>query len=238
LSALVEEKLTALLDHVMYLTRPDGTVPLFGDEDGGRLLPLDRAAANDFGAALATGAVLFGRGDYKFVAREFRPETLWLLGPQAAEVFDELKAEEPASQSKDFPDGGYYVMRDGWHDRANYLLFDCGPHGADNCGHAHADALAIEVVANGRPVLVDAGTHTYTGSHELRDWFRGSSAHNVLFVDDEPSSCPAGPFSWKTVAHAEPLSWISERRFDYVSGRHDGYQRLSDPAVHTRSILF
>jgi len=57
-------------------------------------------------------------------------------------------------------------------------------------------------------------------------------------VDGESSSLPAGPFSWKTIARCEPLSWINERRFDYVAGRHDGYERLASPATHTRSILF
>jgi glycosyltransferase involved in cell wall biosynthesis len=238
LPALVEEKLTSLLDHLMYITRPDGASPLFGDDDGGRLLPLDRRAANDFRATLSTGAVLFGRGDYKLVSGRLTEETLWLLGPQAACAFDEIQSEEPAAQSKDFPDGGYYVMRDGWHDKANYLLFDCGPHGTSNCGHAHADALAIEVAAHGRPVLVDPGTYTYTGSPELRDLFRGSAAHNVLLVDGEPSSIPAGPFAWQSVAKCEPIFWISQRRFDYVSGKHDGYERLAQAATHTRSILF
>ncbi|HEV7682860.1 MAG TPA: heparinase II/III family protein [Pyrinomonadaceae bacterium] len=238
LSGVVEEKLAALLDHLMFITRPDGTTPLFGDDDGGRLLSLDRRPVNDFRAALATGAALFGRADYKFVAGKLSEETLWLLGPTGAHMFDEIKAEEPAAQSKEFPDGGYYVMRDGWHAKANYLLFDCGPHGTDNCGHAHADALAIELTVAGRPVLVDPGTLTYTGSQETRDLFRHSSAHNTLLVDGESSSLPAGPFSWKTIASCEPLNWISERRFDYVEGRHDGYERLSEPATHTRSILF
>lgn len=238
LSGLVEEKLMALVNHLMYITRPDGTSPLLGDDDGGRLLMVDRRPANDFRATLSTAAVLFGRGDYKFVARNFAEETLWLLGPDAARTFDEIKSEEPASQSKDFPDGGYYVMRDGWHDKANYLLFDCGPHGANNCGHAHADALSIEVAAIGRPMLIDPGSHTYTGSQESRDLFRGSSAHNVLMIDGQSSSIPGGPFSWKSIATCKPLSWISERRFDFVAGKHDGYELLPDPATHTRSILF
>jgi glycosyltransferase involved in cell wall biosynthesis/uncharacterized heparinase superfamily protein len=238
LGAVVEEKLITLLDHLMYITRPDGTSPLFGDDDGGRLVSLDRRPTNDFRATLSTGAVLFGRSDYKFVAGKLSEETLWLLGPAGARTFDELRAEEPAQRSKAFPDGGYYVLRDGWHPKANYLLFDCGPHGNDNCGHAHADALAIEVAANGRPMLVDPGTLTYTGSQEQRDLFRSSSAHNALLVDRESSSVPAGPFSWQTIAKCDSLSWISERRFDYVAGRHDGYERLPDPASHTRSILF
>ena len=237
-NSILEDKLEALLDHLMFITRPDGTTPLFGDDDGGRLVSLDRRPANDFRAALSTGAALFGRSDYKFVAGELAEETLWLLGPEGARAFDEIKPEEPAQQSKDFPDGGYYVMRDGWHEKANYLLFDCGPHGISNCGHAHADALAIEVTANGEPTLIDPGTYTYTGSKEARDLFRSSSAHNVLTVDGEGSSLPAGPFAWKTIARCEPLSWINERRFDYVEGRHDGYERLASPATHTRSILF
>ena len=238
LSVVVEEKLTALLDHLMYITRPDGTSPLFGDDDGGRLVGLDRRPANDFRATLSTGAVLFGRGDYKFVAGKLSEETLWLLGTAGVRTFDQIRVQEPEQQSKAFPDGGYYVQRDGWHPRANYLLFDCGPHGTDNCGHAHADALAIEVVASGRSMLVDPGTLTYTGSKEQRDLFRGSIAHNVLLVDGESSSLPAGPFSWQTIANCELRSWINERRFDYVEGRHDGYKRLPDPASHTRSILF
>ena len=238
LSGVVEEKLTALLDHLMYITRPDGTTPLFGDDDGGRLVCLDRKPANDFRAVLSTGAVLFGRGDYKFVAGKLAEETLWLLGPSAARMFDEIKPEEPATQSRDFPDGGYYVMRDGWDKNANYLLFDCGPHGSDNCGHAHADALAIEVGVNGKPMLVDPGTLTYTGSQKQRDMFRRSSAHNALLVDGESSSLPGGPFSWASIAKCEPLSWISERRFDFVEGRQDGYERLPEPVKHARSILF
>jgi hypothetical protein len=87
-------------------------------------------------------------------------------------------------------------------------------------------------------MLIDPGTYTYTGSKELRDSFRGSRAHNVLLVDGESSSVPAGPFSWKTIGQCERVSWLSERRFDYVEGRHDGYERLTQPATHTRSILF
>jgi glycosyltransferase involved in cell wall biosynthesis len=238
LTGVVEEKLKGLLDHLMYITRPDGTSPLFGDDDGGRLVNLDRRSANDFRAALSTGAALFGRGDYQFVAGKLAEETLWLLGPAGARMFDEIRAEEPAAQSREFPAGGYYVMRDGWHPRANYLLFDCGPHGTDNCGHAHADALAFELAAAGRPMLLDPGTMTYTGSEEMRDSFRSSSAHNTLLVDGESSSVPAGPFSWASIARCEPRKWISERRFDYVEGRHDGYERLTEPTTHTRSILF
>src|SRR5258705_3140890 len=58
-SGEVESTLRSLLDHLMYITRPDGTTPLFGDDDGGRLVMLDHNPANDFRATLSTGAALF-----------------------------------------------------------------------------------------------------------------------------------------------------------------------------------
>src|SRR6185369_8084993 len=101
-------------------------------------------------------------------------------------------------------------------------------------GHAHADALAIDLAANGRTLLVDPGTFTYTGTKEMRDWFRSSAAHNTLTVDRQSSSISAGPFSWKTITNCERLAWKEEARFTFVSGRHRGYQH----GIHTRSILF
>src|SRR5256714_11922732 len=171
----LEQRLELLLDHLMYITRPDGTTPFFGDDDGGRLVMLDHRPANDWRSLLSTGAVLFDRPDYKFVAGGAAEETLWLLGPEGLHSFDQVEAQRPAKESVAFRDGGYYVMRDDWSPRANYLLFDCGPHGMANCGHAHADALAIELAACGRTLLVDPGTFTYTGGKELREWFRSSA---------------------------------------------------------------
>jgi hypothetical protein len=236
--AHVEESLRRLLDHLLYVTRPDGTTPLFGDDDGGRLATLDVRAANDFRAALAIGAVVMNRGDYKFVAGDAVEELLWLTGVEGLNAFDSLVATEPSETSKAFFDAGYFVMRDGWTSESNYLLFDCGPHGSLNCGHAHADALSIDLAANGRTVLVDPGTYTYTGSKDLRDWFRSSRAHNTVTLDGESSSEPGGAFSWKSIANCSLEKWISEERYDFVSGSHDGYRRLSDPASVTREILF
>jgi heparinase II/III-like protein len=234
----LERKLKLLLDHLLHVSRPDGTTPFLGDDDGGRLIFLDQRPQNDFRSLLATGAVLFNRSDYKFVAGEAAEETLWLLGVEGVRTFDQIVSQPPENQSVAFPDGGYYVMRDDWSSTANYLLFDCGPHGTANCGHAHADALAIELAAQGQTILVDPGTFTYTGDRQMRDWFRSSIAHNTLTIDRQSSSLAAGPFSWKTRTACEPLAWIDHQHFTYVSGRHDGYKLLAKPGIHTRSILF
>ncbi len=153
----VSHKLQLLLDHMMYITRPDGTTPIFGDDDGGKLLKFEEREPTDFRAVLSTGAALFGRADYKFVAGGPAEETLWLLGVDGMAAFDRLESEKPEKTSVAFSEGGYYVMRDGWTRDSNYLLFDCGPHGTMNCGHAHADALSFQLAANGQTMLIDPG---------------------------------------------------------------------------------
>jgi hypothetical protein len=249
----VEQALTSLLDHLLFITRPDGTTPFFGDDDGGRLVMLDARAPNDFRPSLATGAALFSRGDYKFAAADAAEELLWLLGPDGLQKYDSLEAHEPRELSKAFRDGGYFVMRDGWTRESNYLLFDCGPHGALNCGHAHADALSFELAANGQTVLVDPGTYTYTGSKELRDWFRSSQAHNTVTVDRVSSSIPDGAFTWKTIGECRLLDWVTGDRYDYIAGEQGALVRsifflkgkywiirdtLKSPTEHVADIHF
>ncbi|HEX3187391.1 MAG TPA: alginate lyase family protein [Pyrinomonadaceae bacterium] len=249
----VETALVSLLDHLMYITRPDGTTPFFGDDDGGRLAMLDMRAPNDFRPSLATGAALFARGDYKFVAGDAAEELLWLLGPAGLQNFDSIESHEPAETSKAFRDGGYFVMRDGWTDKSNYLLFDCGPHGALNCGHAHADALSIQVAAHGRTVLVDPGTYTYTGSKELRDWFRSAPAHNTVTLNGGSPSVPDGAFTWKTIGGCRLVDWKTTDDFAYLSGEQNELIRTiffrkgkywiirdtnNSPAEHTVDVHF
>jgi hypothetical protein len=233
----LETKLVQLLDHLMYITRPDGVTPLFGDDDGGRLVRLSSIRTNDSRTLLSIGAGVFNRSDYKFIGG-VKEEALWLLGPNGLRELENLPAREPEKQSIAFESGGYYAMRDGWAGTSNYLFFDCGPHGVNNCGHAHADALSFELAVNGQAILVDPGTFTYTNTPQERNWFRGSVAHNALIVDDEFSSTPNGPFSWRSIANCRRDSWISTTEFDYISASHDGYLRLPDPVEHERSILF
>ncbi|MCA1615397.1 MAG: heparinase II/III family protein [Acidobacteria bacterium] len=234
----VERKLAALAEFLMFTARPDGRAPLFGDDDGGRLSLLDDTPRDDFRPTLATCAALLGRADFKFVAGGAAEETLWLLGAEGLAAFDRIEAREPSAGSRAFPDGGFYVMRDGWARDASFLMLDCGPHGALNCGHAHADALSFELSARGRALVVDPGTYTYTGDAAARDAFRSSPAHNALAVAGESSSQPGGPFTWATVARAKTKTWTSHARFDYFEGGHDGYARLAPAASVSRAVLF
>src|SRR5581483_2340910 len=76
-----ERTLDRMLD-VLGMFGRAGNPPLLGDDDGGRLFDPRRNRAEHMLDPLAAGAVLFARGDFKFLAREPREETLWLLGEQ------------------------------------------------------------------------------------------------------------------------------------------------------------
>lgn len=236
--ATLAEQLHRMLQHLAHLTRPDGSMPLIGDDDGGRLLPVDGSRTTDCRSALASGALLFNDPALAFVAGDCGLETLLLLGPEAVSRFAALGARPPETASRAFKDGGYCVMRDSWTREANHLIVDCGPHGALSFAHSHADALAIDLTAGGTPILVDAGTFTYTASPAERDYFRGSHSHNVVTVDDRPASVPAGAFGWSHTAQAQLTRWSSTQGWDFFEGTHDGYSSLPDAPRVSRAILF
>ena len=237
LPAEVEGRLSLALDHLMWVTRPDGRASLIGDEDGGRLIHLSARPLDDFRDSLATGAVMMNRGDWKFVAGTAASEVLWLLGPDALARFDELTARPPSRDAHAFGESGYFMMRDGWTQEATYAVIDCGLHGVQACGHAHADQLSFEFAARGKTWLVDPGTFTYTGDAAMRDWFRSTAAHNTVTVDGEPQSTPAGPFSWRHVAESTAREFFDAPGFIYFEGSHNGYERLADPVTHRRAIM-
>lgn len=234
----LEDRLARAFDFLMQITTPDGRTPLIGDDDGGRALPLTTAEPDDFRGTLALGATIFDRGDQKTVAGRVSEEVFWLLGPLGVDAYNSLKQDEPENESKNFPLGGYSLMRDGWEDTDNYMLVDCGEVGSLAGGHGHADTLSIVVSGHGKPLLVDSGTYTYHESGVTRDYFRSAAAHNTLLVDDASSSMPGNTFNWKTRAHATQNKWIAGHRFDFFEGSHNGYERLVSPVTHTRSVLF
>jgi len=234
LPPIVEQKLSGLLDHLLWITRPDGLSTMYGDDDGGRLLSLGERASADFRDTLQLGATLLGRRDWKWMAGPATVELLWLLGPEGLEAYDLLEAESPDSRVHYFGSSGNAVLRDGWHPDAAYVFFDGGVHGAVNYVHAHADALSIEFSADRVAWIVDPGTYTYTKDPVLRDYFRSTAAHNTVVINGLSQAVPAGPFSW---SHVPETTFRRLHMTDgevLAEGEHNGYERLVPPVRHSR----
>jgi hypothetical protein len=232
----VHQSLARLLDHLLWITRPDGMTTLYGDDDGGRLLTLHQRPAGDFRDTLQIGAALCGDGRWKWAAGPATPEVLWLLGPEGLETYDRLVSTEPESLVRRFDASGFVVLRDGWNESSSYVFVDAGAHGAMNYVHAHADALSFEYASGGVTWIVDPGTYTYTKDPALRDQFRTSSAHNTLLVAGQSQSQPSGPFSWSHVADTRLQEVTAGTGAATCMAEHNGYERLDPPVRHRRRI--
>jgi len=125
------------------------------------------------------------------------------------------------------PVGGIYSMID----RQSQLFIDAGPQGALTGGHGHADALSIQLVTTGRPVLIDPGTFCYVCPE--RDRFRGTAAHNTLQVDGRDQAQPKGPFAWTGMPETTVDRWHTSEAFDVFAGHHNGYY----PVMHQRWVF-
>jgi len=238
LSPLLRTRVEKLLEFLMHITRPDGTLPLLGDTDGGRVLRLSASNYNSFQESLSTGAILYGRADFKAVAQRFHEDSLWLLGADSDEKFARLQAKPPTTAFVEFPEAGYSVQRTGWSQKDMHLVFDCGDMGMLTGGHAHADCLSFELFAHGKRLLIDPGTYIYNGQPLWRNYFRGTSAHNTVTVDSLPQVEFDKTFKWKGKSHAVAIRKASTNSFSLVTGMHDGYRRLKSPVTHLRSMLF
>lgn len=235
--ARVDEAIGRLATFLAWVARGDGTVPLFGDEDGGRLLFLDARACDDARSPLATAAALLHDHALAHAGTPPTDELAWLLGAGGVTAFERLAPRAPAEAARAFPDGGFFVMRDGWTPGSAVLTVDCGPLGADNGGHAHADTLAFDLAVGGRPIFVDAGTVSYTTSPEERDLMRSSLVHNTVSLDARSSSEPAGPFRWAVMTAGVLDAWHAFPVGALFEGHHDGYRRLDTSARHRRLIV-
>jgi hypothetical protein len=219
----------------LYLLGRGGPPPRLGDDDGGRLFDPRRNGSDHLLDPLATGAVLFNRGDYKAAAVQLREETIWLLGPQGVRRWDELETTPINMNSAALEQSGVYLLTS--EKPATQLVVDAGPQGTQSGGHGHADALSVTLQSQQHSLLIDPGTYEYAGEGAERDQFRGTAMHNTLRIDGEDQAEPGTAFSWRRLTHAKVEQWIQGRHFDFLVASHDGYQRLAQPVTHRRWVV-
>ncbi|MCA9492695.1 MAG: heparinase II/III-family protein, partial [Myxococcales bacterium] len=206
------DALAALLDE-------HGNLPDIGDDDGGCVLPgpRERYACSVVGAALAIlGAPV--------------PEA-WVPDERSAALAAPSLVGRRLERSRSFPDAGLTVFREG----GLVLVVDHGPLGGPPlAAHGHADALALWLSVDGRPVLGGRGTGRYVGDPVGRRFRRGTSAHATVVVDGADQSVQHDhPFLWRTRARSR-LEDLDLARHT-LTASHDGYRQRRG-VEHRRTV--
>jgi uncharacterized heparinase superfamily protein len=229
------ERVRAMARFTAAYSRPDGSIPLWGDADDARALPLGGQDLNDHryltglvGAAWNERALMDAfAGDPS--------EVFWILGPAAVESLARDGPPQPLP-SQSFPGGGFFVLRNA----LDHVFIDCGRIGlADRGGHGHNDCLSFEAALDGVHLVSDCGAFVYTRSFEERNRFRSTAYHNTPRVDDEEINRFNPGLLWDLEYDARPevRRFESGTEADVFCGAHAGYERLREPVTPVRTIV-
>ncbi len=231
-------RLGRMLEFSASATRGDHTVPQWGDNDDGRLLPLHGYAGrrpHDQRHLLALGGRVLERNDLIVAGRGAEAEALWLVGPAAREASGAAAGRE----SRGFPDAGYFVMRQG----DLHCAIPAGAVGTRGLGnHSHNDLLSLCVWAGGIEWIADPGSGSYTGDPALRNRLRATAAHATLQLgsreQNEPGAGLDGLFVVRERAHPLVGEWRADARGAHLKARHFGFSAGDERWVHERTVRF
>jgi len=195
------EKLARMADYLHAIMGPAWKLPLIGDDDGGRFFH-PYGVRDEFGrATLATCGVFFKRPDWIRDSADLAEQAAWWLGAAALGS----KPAASAWRSHLFAESGVAVMSGG----SAHIVADAGSFGPWGAGHSHSDTLSLVVRDGQQEILIDPGTYTYVGDRALRDWFRGSAAHNTIRIDGRDQAIPINPFRWEEKPRTVVHEWFS-----------------------------
>jgi len=229
--------LEKMFEFVMHYVRPDGSIPLVGDADDGRLLRFSMGEdINDHRHALSVGGILFDRADFKSAAGRFAQDSLWLFGGEGFEKHQMLRGELPQPGPKAFTEGGFYILRS----NQVHVFVDAGDLGMlGRGGHGQNDILSFEFWANGEALIVDSGTYGYTFDVQARQEFRSTRAHNTVMVDGKEIAEFDGIWRVKRdTTRPEVKEWTTSPDVDLLDAVHHGYDSPPQPVVHRRRFEF
>ena len=235
LAARVKTALASMFDVLRSVVDGDGILPAVGDDDGGMLLPLGCGEPAQLRGLLLAGATYLNRPDWLLPGPARRSTSYWLCGLNATDKLISGGCNVPGWTDVHFSCGGIAVIRDDWTPEAGVALIDCGPHGALNWGHAHADALSIVVHAGTKSILVDRGTFTYVGPD--RDAYRATASHNTLEFDGVSSVRPTGPFQWSGIPRRASATLVRGGAFVVFDGLASGHVDSQNPSEHRRVVV-
>lgn len=236
------DRLASAIRFLEAVTAPDGLLLQIGDHDSGRFFKLDgedqiERSLDSRGTIDAGRALLLGEvgGINGAVMAEllrghvagFSPSEVPMTTRSSPAIvpspnartyeWDLGKGVWEGVEAHAFPNFGLFLYRS---PRA-LLAVRCGSVGqAGYGGHAHNDALSLELFCDGKWKIRDPGSFVYTASPEERDRYRSVRAHYAPQVEGrEPNPLDAGLFRMPERSYPEAIAFSSAQ----FVGCHSGY---------------
>lgn len=232
-------RLESMFDFIMQMTMPDGTMPIIGDQDNGRVLPLGVENLNDHRYLLAVGAMLFDRADMKHLCTGYNIYAAVYAG--SSDEYEKIRVVNVQLKSKFIRDAGFALMRKD----DSYLLFNVDNQGmyrdtGTAMSHTHCDWFSFVLAAKGMLFIVDPGSYVYSSDAKARNLFRSTRMHNTITIDDENQEKMPEKLLWnyKRVESPQIIKWGSNQSCDIIECEHHGYNWLGDIITHRRRVEF
>lgn len=212
-----------MYEYLTYIIKPDGSAPLVGDSDDGKVLLLTFFKKNPYKEVISLGSIIFQRGDFKYISKKIYPSSILLLGTKGYEIYNKLSSEPPKNKIKYFENAGYISIRNNWTETANYLFVDFGRFGAKNAPHTHSSITNFIFSHRGKNIINDSGTYTYNKSWKDRNLFRSSKAHNILTIMQKNQAKITSWFSWENKPKIKRIIEIKNNLIKLICF-HNGYR--------------
>ena len=227
-------RLRSMVEFLIGVIRPDGSMPQSGDADDGRLhifTGYGEWNPQDPRHVFAPAAMILNEQSWLHYVGE---EGIWEAAWWGFDLFAlDLKKNDFPCHGHLYPEAGFAVYRD----RGTYLLIANGKVGTEGFGnHKHNDLLSFEYHVEARPIFVDPGSFVYTSDPVARNQFRSTRYHNTLMIDGEEQNEVNPEWLFRLIERAYPthVKFCETAECVEYIGHHKGYEGLPESLNHER----
>lgn len=223
-------KLAKMFSFINLYIKPDGYIPVIGDNDNGRAIILGGEDFNSHSYLLEISNHLF-KTEFKNTNHNYY--STWLKScDQIENKF--YHAEENGFVS--LHESGYYIHnRDG-----NYIFIECSPLGlGGRGGHGHNDFTSFELSLNNTPLIIDSGCYSYTSNYIERNNFRSSKYHNIVIlngVEQNDFISPENLWHLKNDITLSDINIFEDTEFSSLEVNHNGFDKISQDIKYQRTF--
>ncbi len=232
-SKLVHRRVSSSIDYLYQLIDPQtGQMPVYGSNDGALVLPLSNCDFTDYRPLLQLGWYLT-KNELLFKPGPWDEDIFWLYGGQALTppLSQRERGRLPSPHRRKVgvegeTNGGVCILP-GAHSKAVICCTDF------RARPSQADQLHVDLWWRDKNIACDAGTYLYSGKGIWRNGLAHTAVHNTVIVDETDQMEMLSRFTWTDWARGKVL----QQAENLWQGEHNGYQKLSDPVTHKRTVL-